>query len=174
MKLYIPLLVILFSALIIGAEGELPKSSTDILVNMERDISKIRAKAITALEKDMVIYTKKGDLVTAMAIKTKIESLKENESDLLGEGTSKGISIDKTIILFSVMYGVEGNEIDITKEVGTAWKKDGGLTIGNSIKGDPANGMLKRSLIKYSYNGKTVEKQFRENTSVTIDMLKLQ
>lgn len=157
-----------------SAERDLPKASKAIVEKLEADITALKTRAILALEKDLAAATKKDEFDSIVALREKIAKLKSGLSNPLGElkTVEPGILIEGDLVLISVMYGVAGRELDITEEVAAALKEGRRIVLGNEIKGDPAGGVWKRSVIKYRSKGKEREKQFSENTSLTINMIR--
>jgi len=87
---------------------------------------------------------------------------------------------DRNKLLFnidSIIYGVNENTIDITKEITDLFYKNNKLLIPagtnlNNIKGDPVLGQLKNLYINYTLNSKKVTEKYIEyiNTDIIIDL----
>jgi hypothetical protein len=87
---------------------------------------------------------------------------------------------DKNTLSFnidSIIYGINENTIDITKEITELFYKNNKLLIPigtnlNNIKGDPVSGQLKNLYINYTLNSKKVTEKYIEyiNTDIVIDL----
>jgi hypothetical protein len=99
-----------------------------------------------------------GQLDAALAVKEEIEQVSAYEF-IPGDGLK----------IISATYGQGKNQRDVTQKV-VDMIKDGSLTVTpvNSIFGDPAPGMRKELIIKYTMKGRTRTLKVQESTTATI------
>ena len=118
----------------------------------------IRSSYLTNLKSLYDQKTRMGQLDAALAVKEEIAQVSSYEF----------IPGDELTIL-SATYGNGKNQRDVTQKV-VDMVKDGNLTITpvNSIFGDPAPGMRKELVIKYTMKGRTRTLKVPESTTATI------
>ena len=157
------ILLISLAGIAMSEEAKIPKSCEKIIKDMENDISRIKTKAVSLLEKEMRTYTKNGDLVSAIQIKGKMDELVAQNIVANAVTSGTGVTVNDKLVIKKAMYGVNGSEFDVTEEVGKAMRDDKSITINDSMKGDPAPFIVKRLIINYIFMGKEVEKKFPQN-----------
>jgi len=165
------ILLISLAGMAMSEEAKIPKSCEKIIKDMESDISRIKTKAVSLLEKEMRTYTKKGDLVSATQIKRKMDELVMQTIVANAVTSVTSVMVNDKLVIEKAMYGVKGSGFDVTEEVGKAMRDDKSITINDSMKGDPAPGAVKSLVINYIFMGKEVEKNFPQNIILKLDQL---
>jgi hypothetical protein len=152
----------------------LPKTATDILKRMNSELIVTYQKAMTALDREVVFYTKKGDLTSALAIKDQIDDLKQ-QVDNLQQGakhTDEGTRVAPDLLIINVVYGVDGRDTDVTEKVCSALIEKQAAVCGNGLLGNPVPNVVKRAIFEYKLRDRKLKRSYRQETVVTLDMLR--
>jgi hypothetical protein len=76
---------------------------------------------------------------------------------------------EKILTILSAKYGVEGHDVDVTEELKAAINH-GRLCLlaGNHLKGDPAPNIPKKLAVRYSHEGRELEKTVNEGVELNL------
>lgn len=133
----------------------------------EREVNIVKAAYGIGMEKSMSIIeiSKMYNLSTTRINQVIRNSIRKMRSETTSIKNEKKC-IKKNII--SAVYGVRGNEIDVTGKVKKLYELGEEIKVSNKLGGDPCKGSVKKLVIKIDSENGVISKKFSEGTYVKL------
>lgn len=100
---------------------------------------------------------------------SKILNTSAKTSEPLEETTDEHQQLFSEMNILSAFYFTPQNKADVTAKIRSLYKENQSFKIDNESMGlDPEYGVVKHLKVKYSLNGKTLEKTFQEGQNISL------